>query len=60
MFVTIVITAFSGNLFDGIWIGFPHEFSEELMIIAFPVKLKGGGGAPLRIVAFIPENSGPD
>ena len=26
------------------------------MVIALPMKLKGGSGGPLRIVAFIPEN----
>ena len=30
--------------------------TKGFMVIALPMKLKGGSGGPLRIVAFIPEN----
>ena len=30
--------------------------SKGFMIIALPMKIKGGSGGPLRIVALIPEN----
>jgi len=53
-------------LYDTNLAGFENVANLELLpewgayVVALPMKIKGGSGGPLRIVAFIPSGVGPE